>query len=244
MSYILPLDGYIGRAMAWGATLRKTTIIGGLICFSTLACFASSITSSTNTIGTSYTAVIGGSSVAFSDLTNAVISVTFSDASFGSCVFASQSSSVFGCGTASFDIVLSPKNSQSNSHSWQIDNLKAAGTSITSLSIDVLQSTAVKVGFDSATVTTAAGGSAISAAAELTNALHTSVQTPAQATEFGLLILSFSGTQFDGGTNFTFNASNHFITSAISDVPEPATLGMVGLALAGLGALRFRKRKI
>jgi hypothetical protein len=26
--------------------------------------------------------------------------------------------------------------------------------------------------------------------------------------------------------------------------PEPATLGMVGLALAGLGALRFRKRKV
>ena len=34
-----------------------------------------------NFIGTSYTAVIGGSSVAFADLTNSVISVTFSDAS-------------------------------------------------------------------------------------------------------------------------------------------------------------------
>jgi PEP-CTERM motif len=27
-------------------------------------------------------------------------------------------------------------------------------------------------------------------------------------------------------------------------IPQPATLGMVGLALAGLGALRFRKRKL
>jgi hypothetical protein len=39
--------------------------------------------------------------------------------------------------------------------------------------------------------------------------------------------------EFAGVTNFD-----------LLTTPEPATLGMVGLALAGLGALRFRKRKV
>jgi hypothetical protein len=34
------------------------------------------------------------------------------------------------------------------------------------------------------------------------------------------------------------------IPTTPASAPEPATLGMVGLALAGLGALRFRKRKV
>jgi len=34
------------------------------------------------------------------------------------------------------------------------------------------------------------------------------------------------------------------VTSFDLFTPEPATFGLVGLALAGLGALRFRKRKL
>jgi PEP-CTERM motif-containing protein len=44
----------------------------------------------------------------------------------------------------------------------------------------------------------------------------------------------------------TFNGEGSFaaVTSFDLFTPEPATFGLVGLALAGLGALRFRKRKL
>lgn len=45
---------------------------------------------------------------------------------------------------------------------------------------------------------------------------------------------------------FTHNGSGSFADIDFFDTftPEPATFGLVGLALAGLGALRFRKRKV
>jgi hypothetical protein len=45
---------------------------------------------------------------------------------------------------------------------------------------------------------------------------------------------------------FTHNGNGSFsdVDSFDTTTPEPATLGLVGLALAGIGALRFRKRNV
>ncbi len=54
--------------------------------------------------------------------------------------------------------------------------------------------------------------------------------------------LTFAGTTFEGqgaggGTAFLFDADTDQV-----DIPEPGTYGLVGLALAGLGAFRLRRK--
>jgi len=55
--------------------------------------------------------------------------------------------------------------------------------------------------------------------------------------------MTFSGTTFEGqgsggGTAFLFDGDTDMV-----DIPEPATYGLVGLALAAFGAFRLRKRE-
>jgi hypothetical protein len=78
--------------------------------------------------------------------------------------------------------------------------------------------------------------------------LHTGLADINPAPEYARLVLTFTtgfADRFDGGQTFGFGASNHFITSFTPDVviPEPATYAMVGLALAGFGMLKFKRRK-
>jgi len=215
-----------------------------MVCLSSALSFGSTINSLTTSAGFTYTGTVGSSNVSFNDLLNTLITVTFSDNSSFACSFSSLGAQDVGCTVASkFGFDGTPKNSQTNSATWTISNLNSLA--ITSVSINIITPGA---GFDTGTspgpgtVKGVSAGDVISANALLTNAIHTSVQTPAQATEYAVLVLSgFSG--FTTGLNFGFSASNHLIAGAVADVPEPATYAMVGLALAGFGTLKFRRRK-
>lgn len=91
-------------------------------------------------------------------------------------------------------------------------------------------------------VASGTGGTAgISANAQYSNILHYAGQ-PAVGDAWGFLTLTFTGTSFTSGNTFTFRADTDIVTSKTSDVPEPGTLAFIGAGLAGLGALRFRKR--
>ena len=225
---------------------RTATSVALLFCMSSAVSFASVISGSTNLIGTTYTVVVGKSNEAMQDLTASTIFITYSSGGTDSCTFTSLTGT---CAGAGFSFAGTPPTSQTNSATWALNNNQGSGIWITSATFDILPSTPTKSGFDlGSVITVSAGTSTATATATLNNALHTAAQTPAQATEFGQLILTFStgaGVQFVGGTSFDFGASTHFIDSAILDAqaPEPATLGMVGLALAGIGAQRFRKRR-
>ena len=97
------------------------------------------------------------------------------------------------------------------------------------------------VGFIKGTIISASQNGGRSADATLTNALYLSSETPATSTHYAVLILNnFVG--FTGGTQFDFKAQTDYMIAAAA-TPEPATYGMVGLALAGLGALRLRRRR-
>jgi hypothetical protein len=90
---------------------------------------------------------------------------------------------------------------------------------------------------------TATGGSAgITATGQYANELKIAAQA-FQGDAWGSLRITFGGTAFQGGNStFTFQADTDALASAVGIVPEPATYGLIGLGLAGLGALRFRKR--
>jgi hypothetical protein len=212
---------------------------------------SSTISSLTNTVGNSFTDQgQGKSNVSFTDLLPmTTMLVTFSDNSTGSCTLStigSGGSAYIGCNVASsFNITLSPTNSQTNSAGWVITNLNApGGLSIVTVTIDLHPQTATNiVSFDSLSITTRSGGSAISGSAVLTNALHTSAVPASSAVDYGSLILSFSPGTFTGGSVFSFNAANHFITGPLTvDTPEPSTYGLVGFGLAMLGFVKLRRR--
>jgi PEP-CTERM motif len=87
-----------------------------------------------------------------------------------------------------------------------------------------------------------AGGTAgIAANAQYSNILHVAGSSPV-GDAWGFLTLTFTGTSFTSGDTFTFRADTDIVTSKTADVPEPGTLGFIGAGLAGLGAMRSRKR--
>jgi hypothetical protein len=204
--------------------------------------YASTINTVTNQTGFTYTGVIGKSNVSGNDLTSSFVLVTFdSGATSASCTFINNL-----CTSANnFSIDITPGNSQTNSATWTITNLRS-GAVLSSVNINVIISSPKAVAFDGGSIHgVTAGTTAAVADAFLTDAVHTTGQTPNQATEYARLILTFSNnfTSTAGVNTFGFGAGNHFLDSYVADVPEPGTYGMVGLALAGLGALKFRRRK-
>jgi hypothetical protein len=92
------------------------------------------------------------------------------------------------------------------------------------------------------TVNNANGGtSGITASATYFDVLHTSGQAPI-LDAWGEMTLNFAGTTtFATSDTFTYRADTDLVTAS-ADVPEPATMGLLGLGLLGLGALRLRKR--
>lgn len=91
----------------------------------------------------------------------------------------------------------------------------------------------------SSTQTATAG---ITASALYANQLKIATQA-FQGDAWGSLTLTFAGTAFQGGSNFTFQADTDSISTASAIVPEPATYGMVGLSLLGFGLLsKFARR--
>jgi hypothetical protein len=85
------------------------------------------------------------------------------------------------------------------------------------------------------------GTSGISANAQYSDILHVAGSAPV-GDAWGFLTLTFTGTAFTSADTFTFRADTDIVTSQAADVPEPGTLAFIGAGLAGLGALRFRKR--
>jgi hypothetical protein len=234
--------------------MKKTVGVIALGILAAVCSYGSTISSLTNTVGNSFGInSIGNASVAMNALVGSTLSVTFSDSSSGSCTFANNAKDVPIVGNAAnigcivsgggAQIYLNPPNSQTNSAGWVINNLNGAGgLSIVTVTIDLNPSTTL-VGFDSTSVATRTGGNVISGSAVLTNALHTSAQSASAATQYGKLILSFSAGAFGGGTSFVFSAANHNLTGPfVADTPEPTTYAMVGIGLAFLGFVKFRRK--
>jgi PEP-CTERM motif-containing protein len=229
----------------------KPLILSLVVSIASSVSFGGAITSTTTAVGTSYTAVIGANSVKGSDLLNAIVVATFSNGTTtttATCTFdnAGNCSSL-----GNFDLIVSPSSSQTNSAGWMADNLKVAGTWITSIDINVLPANdGFTVGSIGGKISgKEAGTSSASAAAVLQDRLHLASDPNGLAvTDYGRLILNFTttaGTRLDGGTSFGFDAGNDFVTSAVPDfTPEPATYGLVGVALIGIGFLKVRRRRI
>ena len=74
----------------------------------------------------------------------------------------------------------------------------------------------------------------------LTSATNTGANTNFTSTTF-----SATGKDFAiiANNNSTTAFGVNSLTYSVSSVPEPATLGMVGISLLGLGTLRFKRRK-
>ena len=117
------------------------------------------------------------------------------------------------------------------------------------MDINVLVGTKA-IGFDNGSITGGGGTSPASATALLKDAIHLSGQPTSPAPEYARLILTFTaaaGLRLDGFQTFGFGAANHNITSFTPDpisAPEPATYALVGLAFAGFGMLKFKRRRL
>ena len=222
-----------------------------MVCLGAASAFGGVITSTTTAVGTSYTAVIGNNNVLASDLTNSFVLVNFSDGSQANCTFGNGTGACFNFGN--FSLTVTPFNGQTSSDTWTIFNQKAPGTWITTMDINVLVGTQ-PIGFDNGSIVgitsgIGAGTSPASAAALLQDAIHLSGQPTSPAPEYARLILTFTtaaGSRLDGFQTFGFGAANHNITSFTPDpisAPEPATYALVGLAFAGFGMLKFKRRR-
>jgi hypothetical protein len=247
--------------------MKKILLILGTLNLSAAALFASTINTSTATNGTTFSGFDNGPEKE-TDLalggTGAVASVGGDVCTF--VVVGTGNSANSQCVGLGFSITLTPPNSQTGSATWTITN--TAGTAITDLTLNIQPSNSAffpcldkngniaqgNCAHSAGSVSTISGGtggtSAIVANVDYTN-LATDLNSGGGhpfSPLYGQVTFHWTGsgggcvgcTVFSGvGTEFTFGAD----TELFAPVPEPATYGMVGLALAGLGALRFRRRK-
>ena len=204
--------------------------------------FASTINSSTTGTDNPYTGTYGAGTVKFSNLVGTTISVTFGDSTTDSCVFAVFGSGIGCAGTSSkFNFLGTPPSSNIGSAGWLVTSSNAASY-IATITINTLPS---GVGFDVGNIT---GDNSNGSKPFLTgndlldDPIHLSGQAVSSATEYAVLMLSGFGTSFTDGLSFGFKTGNTFLTSATADTPEPTTLSLIGLGLAGFGAMRFRRR--
>ncbi|MEO5925893.1 MAG: PEP-CTERM sorting domain-containing protein [Bryobacteraceae bacterium] len=89
------------------------------------------------------------------------------------------------------------------------------------------------------------GGTAgITGTVQYANALHLASSSIVNDW-WGQFTLTFAGTAFTSGSNFTFRSDSDILTSAVADVspvPEPQTLVGVGMALLAMAT--FRRRRV
>lgn len=89
------------------------------------------------------------------------------------------------------------------------------------------------------------GNSASPSSVVYSNEIHATSLATIYGDEFSQVAFTFpnyntSGYFASGGSAFTWRMDTDTVASS---VPEPATYGLVGFVLAGLGAMRFRKQK-
>ena len=98
---------------------------------------------------------------------------------------------------------------------------------------------------NSLSVSSHSGGLALNAKANYSDAVRAAGNVYLSDLYAKVVLTNFTGGSFtSSATAFTFDADTDQVTALTVDTPEPATYGLVGLALAGLGALKFRRRKV
>ena len=217
------------------------------------SCLSFASTINTSTVGTDnpYTGTYGAGVVKFSNLVGTTISVTFGDGTTDSCVFGTFGAGIGCTGTSgNFNFLGTPPSSNIASAGWLVTSSNAASY-ISTITINTLPS---GVGFDATISPTLGPVPNITSDSSngskpflvgndmLDDPIHLSGQAVSSATEYALLVLSGFGTTFTNGLSFGFKTGNTFLTSATADTPEPTTLSLIGLGLAGFGAMRFRRR--
>jgi hypothetical protein len=234
--------------------MKKPLIIAGLVClFSAVVC-ASTINSSSATVGTTFSGFDNGPEKG-TDLGGAIAYLPGGD----TCTFITVASNSV-CTGLNFTITLTPPTANTGSATWTITN--TSGNEITELTINLQPSNSVfhpcadksgnivqkNCGGSGSSIQSVSGGSAITANVTYTNLatdLNTSGAHP-YSPLYGQVTFYFGTcpgcTSFIGqNSTFTFSGSTDLF--AVSTAPEPATYGMVGFALAALGAARFYRRK-
>ncbi len=142
------------------------------------------------------------------------------------------------CSTAAFKFLLTPKTAQGNSSGWETDNLAAAGNFIHTVTINLLPSgLGTGNAFVNGSLSNFGSGTHITGTGTLTNVVYIPPASPA-LTNYATLILTFAPSVFDGTDAYIFGSNQVPVV-----VPEPATYGLVGAALAGLGLVKLRRRK-
>jgi hypothetical protein len=236
--------------------MKKILLILGTLNLSAAALFASTINTSTATNGTTFSGFDGGPEKE-SDLVGSVANVGNDVCTF--VVVGTGNSAYSQCIGLGFTILLTPPGSQTGSATWTITNTAATGTTpITSLTLNIQPSGSVffpcldkngnitqgNCAHSAGSVTSVSAGDAISGDVAYTN-LATDLLSGGGhpfSPLYGQITFTWAPDVFTGGLAFAFGADTDFFAPA-APVPEPATYGMVGLALAGLGALRFRRRR-
>lgn len=230
--------------------LKKILLLGWISCLVAAICLGSTITSSTSTTVVTFSGFDNGKEKEV-DLVGSVANVG-ADA----CVFqaiGSGNTSNSQCLGANFSITLTPQNSQTGSATWTITNTGVAD--ITTLSLDLQPGNSVfhvcgvagavvsgNCGNGGGSVSSVSGGSNISATVDYSNlAQDLETQGPQPYSPlYGKITFTWAPGVFVSSDTFTFGANSDFFLSA-SATPEPATYGMVGLALVVIGALRMRR---
>ena len=224
--------------------MRNTLLTLGLAMATATGAWASGITETAAIQGTPLQVIsYGSTSLTNAQMAGAMISVQYSNGtslSTTSPCAAAVVGSDLTCGVVGvFDFSLTPTSSQAHSSGWTFVNQGAASHYIQNIYIDLLPAGAAFIGgslshFGNANTLTANG--------QLSNVVYASPDTPGTSNYYRNLTITFTGAdgahKFDGGETYIFGNDQIAVV-----VPEPATYGLVGLALAGLGMLRARRKR-
>jgi len=232
--------------------MKKTLAALGVMYLCAAVSFASTINSSTAINGTTFSGFDNGPEKG-TDLGGAIAFVGGDQ-----CTFITVASNSVCTGTG-FTITLTPPTAITGSATWNIHNNATAGTgAITSLTLNLQPANSVffacvDKGGAIVQKNCANGGQSVqsvSAGSAITgNVLYTNLATDLLSSGghpysplYGEITFSWAAQVFTGGLNFSFGTDTELFAPAAA-TPEPATYGMVGLALAAFGMLRLRSGK-